>query len=103
MEKLKNLTQFEKLMNEKTPLVITANSSEGAFYKQLDWNCEWNDEALEMCSKELNCELFDFINLDDCTIICDENGFNKGLEVNDFASYLAHGMIVGDVIVAFPN
>ena len=103
-KKLKSIEQLESLLAEKKPFLITANSSKGAFYKQLDWDNEWNDEASEMCSKELNCELFDFINLEYCTIICDENGYNKRLEINDFATYMVKGSpIVGNVIVAFPN
>ena len=102
MEKksLKSIEQLESLLAEKKPFLITANSSKGAFYKQLDGN----GNAMEICSKELNCKLFDFIDLGYCTIICDENGYNKRLEINDFATYMVKGSpIVGDVIVVFPK
>jgi len=105
--------KFDELVKNGKPFIVTANSPKGANYLTIDgWDCkEITKECLKFLCSVLKCDYVGCINLPSgITIICDEDGLNKQLEPNDFATSLMrsegfdnYGLpIVGDAVIAFP-
>lgn len=91
-------------MAAKKPFVVTANSTKGAFYEELDWDGkEFDENAVDLCKKHIGECYYEFLNFDSFTIICDEDARHKKLEKNDFASLLAKFDVFGNVVVSFPS
>ena len=107
-KRLSSTKQLDELIKGCKPFLLTCNSTKGAFIRMIGgWDCK---NVVQDCYYLIKAEELGYINLDNgATIICDADGLEKMLEVNDFATYLIGGVaknygmpIVGDVIVAFP-
>lgn len=105
---VRNVNHLMQLVAEKKPFYLSQNSPKGNVIKPIDWDGkELTDDAYKLIKEKIGCRYLAFVDFEigDCkgTIICDEEGLCKKLEINDSASYLAKEMLVGDVIVGFPD
>ena len=105
-----NKKHLMKLLEERRTIYLSANTTTGCHYEYMNWDGkEITDGVYEELKRKIGCGckylgFIDFVAGDDDggTIICDEEGLPKHLEINDFASALAGSLVVGNVIVAFP-